>query len=736
RAAGGEASGADDAERRFHMHLAEAGQAAAAELAGWLTATSLLDLGAGAGAYSRAFLLARPSGRATLVDTAAVLGLAAAWLGPLAARARLVAGDASVVAAEAGHDAALLANVLHLHPPEMCARLCAAAAHAVAPGGVVMIKDLRVDEDRRGPIEGLLFALNMAIYTEAGDVYPPSQLRAWLADAGLVDLEERRLMAAPDAIVVLGRRPGGALQGASARSRDETGEARADPRAGAAALGLEPSEEARDVAGEACAASRGGGAGLASGSAGAEDRRGSAEAAFEEEVARELDAALARTAEDAWRELVAAGAARPDAGAPALAFPAALRRFLARAVALERREASGGVAGRADPLVRHYTEAMPRMRVAQLAGTAEPGQALFHTRLDWERLPRLAAAIDRLFAALATAGVDAIGPLGAASAGAFRAQRPTLAALYERTHYGGFMPLLYGFPADLAYFRATGTAGGLDTLAIIDRYLTAPIVHELCHFARGRDAPWPPHLDECVAGWLGVHVHPELAYPADDHDDALYAAPWLAQVGQAIARAFGVDRLVRAHAAGDGAALPEAFIAAAQALGWDDWRARRTLHFLSDTFDPAPWVALALWVGAGHSPAGHTLASLAATPLAELALPDDSAFDRAIVEDGLRAMCLASAQVAGSFRTRARLPGGPIAIDPVACAVFAPRRGALDPVPPRYWLPPAVAARIAARHPGALELHLGSIAAIPDAAAAICEAPAAVERDGFALRPR
>ncbi|HET7505148.1 MAG TPA: class I SAM-dependent methyltransferase, partial [Kofleriaceae bacterium] len=122
------AVGHAEAERRYHLHLVEAGAAAAAELAGSLDARSLLDLGAGAGAYSKAFLLAQPDARVTLVDAPGVLGLAAAWLGPLAARARFVEGDACVVAAGEGHDAALLANVLHLHSPDMCARLCAAAA--------------------------------------------------------------------------------------------------------------------------------------------------------------------------------------------------------------------------------------------------------------------------------------------------------------------------------------------------------------------------------------------------------------------------------------------------------------------------------------------------------------------------------------------------------------------------------------------------------------------------------
>jgi len=195
-----------EAVGRLHHHLASAGAAAAGELVAGLGAVSLLDLGAGAGAYSKAFLEAHPAGRATLVDTEQVLALAAGWLGPLADRARRIAGDAAEVDVGDGHGAVLLANVLHLHPPATCARLVAAAARAVAPGGVVVIKDLRVDDDRGGPLEGLLFALNMALYTEAGDVYPTAQLRRWLTGAGLVGVAERRLAAAPDAIVVTARR--------------------------------------------------------------------------------------------------------------------------------------------------------------------------------------------------------------------------------------------------------------------------------------------------------------------------------------------------------------------------------------------------------------------------------------------------------------------------------------------------------------------------------------------------
>jgi SAM-dependent methyltransferase len=205
--------------RRFHAHLASAGADAARELATLLEGESLLDLGAGAGVYSKAFLDEQPARRATLVDTREVLAIAREWMGPLAARARFVEGDAAAVDLGTGHDIVLLANLLHLHSEDMCARLCAAAARAVAPGGMVVVKDLRIDEDRSGPLEGLLFALNMAVYTTAGSVYPTSQLQAWLSAAGLVDLVERRLGAAPDAIVVIARRPTGITTGGAATGR-------------------------------------------------------------------------------------------------------------------------------------------------------------------------------------------------------------------------------------------------------------------------------------------------------------------------------------------------------------------------------------------------------------------------------------------------------------------------------------------------------------------------------------
>jgi len=620
----------------YHQHLVRAGAESARELARLVTGATLLDLGGGAGAYTAAFLDAHPGATATLVDFADILALAHDHLAPFGDSVQLVTGDAREVTVAAEHAVVLLANVLHLHGPTACAELCAAAVRAVAPGGVVAIVELRPDSP-----EGPWFALDMALYTERGDVYAAEVLHGWLSAAGLIEIASHRLAAAPEIVVVVGRRP----RGAGLRFVEHTGLA---------------------------------------------------------EPAAQVDAELGE-----------------------IALPAPLRLTLTHAIALERRE---GHTEQVADLLRHYTETMPAQRAAQRA-SEDP---LLHTPFAWDHLPRLSHAIDRLFAVLADASVDATRALGAPTAEAFRARTPTLAALYERTHYGGVMPLLYGNLADLAYFRASGSPQ-----EAIDRYLTTPILHELCHLSRDRDALHPLHLDECVAGWLGVHVHPEFAYPAIGYDDAIFAAPWLSQIGQAFARAFGIRALIRAHAGAEpwDAALPAAFVDAAVRLGWEDWRARRTLHFLSNTLDPAPWVALALVAGAGGDLTGATLADLAATPLSALVLPLDPVFDRAIVEDALRAMCLENVRIEGSFRARTVLPDGLVTIDARTCTMTTARRGDVDIVDPCYWIPPAVGARILAAGRDGYRVRLTTIEAIPAAATAIASASPPGDYPGFALAP-
>jgi SAM-dependent methyltransferase len=190
----------DDASLGYHQHLGEVGSAPARELAARIPERGrVLDLGCGLGTYGAAF----GGDDVWYFDRPDVLALGR---GGTRVPGDLLAGDDEGAFAE-GAAVVLLCNLLHLHGPRACARLVRRAAASLAEeGGVVVVKDFFVEPDRRGPRAGLVFALNMALYTAEGDVYPVPAIAEWLRAAGLTAIESFRLAADPEAIVVTGRR--------------------------------------------------------------------------------------------------------------------------------------------------------------------------------------------------------------------------------------------------------------------------------------------------------------------------------------------------------------------------------------------------------------------------------------------------------------------------------------------------------------------------------------------------
>jgi hypothetical protein len=380
--------------------------------------------------------------------------------------------------------------------------------------------------------------------------------------------------------------------------------------------------------------------------------------------------------------LAAAGRLRDQVDPRPLDPPRALMAQLTAALATSGPHAQA--------IERHYVQLMPRMRVEQLDCNDGPAALFFGAPVAWERLPRLSGAVERLFSLLPP-GAQL---LGARTADELRRRRHTVGELFAETAYGGFMPLLYGYPADLAYF-ARSLEAGVD--AVIDRYLAAPLVHELTHFGRTR-AVLSLYLDECVAAWLGVRVLPEFAYPAPGQDNGLYATPWFAQVGQALVRVAGAANVVAAQA---GVltwreALPAGLAETLERLGREDYAATQPVHLLSDSYAPERWVKACFLAAGGVDLTAVALDALARWPWSEVPPGDeDDAHDRDIARDGLRAMCLRPYVVDGSVRTAWQAPRAPITIDLVQGTVgTAAREDGVDRVAPRYWFPPATGARL------------------------------------------
>ncbi len=149
----------------------------------------LLDVGGGSGVHSFALLDRHPLLRATVFDLPDMTALAAELNAgrPAADRVAYAGGDFFVDELPGGHDAALLANVVHDWTEAKNRRLIASVARALAPGGVIGVCDVTLRDDASGPLYAALFGIDMFLVSE-GEAYADAQIAAWLRDAGFAGI--------------------------------------------------------------------------------------------------------------------------------------------------------------------------------------------------------------------------------------------------------------------------------------------------------------------------------------------------------------------------------------------------------------------------------------------------------------------------------------------------------------------------------------------------------------------
>ncbi len=148
---------------------------------------SLLDLGGGLGAYAAAAAVRWPHLACTLFDLPAAVRLARPFLRQrrLTGRVRCIGGDARRDDLGGPYEAILISNVLHMFSPQECVAILKRARRALARGGVLLVKDFVLHDDRSGPRRAGLFGLNMLLATEGGGVLADAEYVRLFARAGL-----------------------------------------------------------------------------------------------------------------------------------------------------------------------------------------------------------------------------------------------------------------------------------------------------------------------------------------------------------------------------------------------------------------------------------------------------------------------------------------------------------------------------------------------------------------------
>lgn len=168
----------------------------------------LLDVGGGSGAYCIEAARRYPHLRTVVFDLPPALEIAREKIAEVGLTDRVLtqAGDFFEGELPQGSDVVLLSMVLHDWTPEKNRAILRKCFAALPSGGVLLVSELMMDDDKSGPVPAALMSLNMLIDTE-GRNYTWAEYTAWLEEAGFREM--RRVPVESPAVngILIARKP-------------------------------------------------------------------------------------------------------------------------------------------------------------------------------------------------------------------------------------------------------------------------------------------------------------------------------------------------------------------------------------------------------------------------------------------------------------------------------------------------------------------------------------------------
>jgi ubiquinone/menaquinone biosynthesis C-methylase UbiE len=167
----------------------------------------ILDLAAGSGVWGIAQAQSSPRVQVTAVDWPEVIPLTKKTVERfgLGDRWSYVEGDLHDADFGSGHNVATLGHILHSEGERRSRELLARTFSALASGGTIAIAEFLVNKERTGPVQGLLFAVNMLVNTQEGNTWSFEEIGAWLEEVGFKNV--RSLPAPGPSPLILATKP-------------------------------------------------------------------------------------------------------------------------------------------------------------------------------------------------------------------------------------------------------------------------------------------------------------------------------------------------------------------------------------------------------------------------------------------------------------------------------------------------------------------------------------------------
>ncbi|MBI5220109.1 MAG: methyltransferase [Bacteroidia bacterium] len=147
----------------------------------------VLDVGGGSGAYSMGFIKSKKGITATVFDLPNVVPITKKFVAKekFQKQINIYRGDYLTDELPKGFDLVFLSAIIHINTLKENEKLIKKCAHSLNPGGMIVIQDYIMENDRVQPPSGALFALNMLVGTIAGDTYTEGEVKSWFKKAGI-----------------------------------------------------------------------------------------------------------------------------------------------------------------------------------------------------------------------------------------------------------------------------------------------------------------------------------------------------------------------------------------------------------------------------------------------------------------------------------------------------------------------------------------------------------------------
>jgi SAM-dependent methyltransferase len=161
----------------------------------------LLDLGGGTGSFIKIVQQQYPQIAGTLFELPTTAANARAWFtGDQANRITVVEGDLLRDPFPSGHDAILLAHILHGFDEAQNLDLLKRARDAATEGGRLLLVDFFLNATRTGPVMAALMSGEFLVQTQ-GRSYSAEEVRDWMAATGWRFVEHRPLAGAVSLVI-------------------------------------------------------------------------------------------------------------------------------------------------------------------------------------------------------------------------------------------------------------------------------------------------------------------------------------------------------------------------------------------------------------------------------------------------------------------------------------------------------------------------------------------------------